>query len=133
MPTHGEPHNDNQVVTADGVRLVDWESLALAPPERDYADLLVPVCVAANQRAYSAISESRQSSANSSTISGSGSNRSCATPQHPRAPQICSELGEAANQADYPSLRSVLDDFLSADFDRRSTFGIQRLIRLPDS
>ncbi|MEU4432819.1 phosphotransferase [Nocardia rhamnosiphila] len=40
VPTHGEPHNDNQVVTADGVRLVDWESLALAPPERDYADLL---------------------------------------------------------------------------------------------
>ncbi|AHH21009.1 hypothetical protein NONO_c62390 [Nocardia nova SH22a] len=39
VPTHGEPHNDNQVVTADGVRLVDWESLALAPAERDYADL----------------------------------------------------------------------------------------------
>jgi spectinomycin phosphotransferase len=39
--THGEPHNDNQVTTAHGVRLVDWESLALAPPERDYADLLV--------------------------------------------------------------------------------------------
>ncbi|GAB2655663.1 phosphotransferase family protein [Nocardia goodfellowii] len=37
VPTHGEPHNDNQVVTADGLRLVDWESLALAP--RDYADL----------------------------------------------------------------------------------------------
>ncbi|MBL1077218.1 aminoglycoside phosphotransferase [Nocardia sp. 2] len=40
VPTHGEPHNDNQVVTAAGVRLVDWESLALAPRERDYADLL---------------------------------------------------------------------------------------------
>ncbi|WP_211336222.1 phosphotransferase [Nocardia tenerifensis] len=40
VPTHGEPHNDNQVVTPDGLRLVDWESLALAPPERDYADLL---------------------------------------------------------------------------------------------
>ncbi|MCC3313002.1 hypothetical protein [Nocardia africana] len=26
-------------MTTDGVRLVDWESLALAPPERDYADL----------------------------------------------------------------------------------------------
>lgn len=39
VPTHGEPHNDNQVVTADGVQLVDWESLALAPRERDYADL----------------------------------------------------------------------------------------------
>lgn len=40
VPTHGEPHNDNRVVTAQGLRLVDWESLALAPPERDYADLL---------------------------------------------------------------------------------------------
>ncbi|MFB8005962.1 phosphotransferase family protein [Nocardia sp. NPDC056000] len=40
VPTHGEPHNDNQVVTAEGIRFVDWESLALAPPERDYADLL---------------------------------------------------------------------------------------------
>ncbi|MFC4056146.1 phosphotransferase family protein [Actinomadura syzygii] len=40
VPTHGEPHNDNQVMTSHGLRLVDWESLALAPPERDYADLL---------------------------------------------------------------------------------------------
>ncbi|NUT48007.1 MAG: phosphotransferase [Saccharothrix sp.] len=40
VPTHGEPHNDNQVMTAEGLWLVDWESLALAPPERDYADLL---------------------------------------------------------------------------------------------
>ncbi|SUA45655.1 Uncharacterised protein [Nocardia africana] len=49
------------------------------------------------------------------------------------APQICSELAKAAKQADYPGPRSVLDDFLSADFDSRSAFGIQRLIRLPDS
>ncbi|MEU1800550.1 phosphotransferase [Streptomyces sp. NPDC019937] len=40
VPTHGEPHNDNQVMSAHGLRLVDWESLALAPRERDYADLL---------------------------------------------------------------------------------------------
>ncbi|WP_406635940.1 hypothetical protein [Amycolatopsis sp. WGS_07] len=39
VPTHGEPHNDNQVTTPDGLRLVDWESLAVAPRERDYADL----------------------------------------------------------------------------------------------
>ncbi|MEV0246918.1 aminoglycoside phosphotransferase [Nocardia sp. NPDC050712] len=39
VPTHGEPHGDNQVVTAAGLRFVDWESLALAPRERDYADL----------------------------------------------------------------------------------------------
>ncbi|MGW2324216.1 phosphotransferase family protein [Streptomyces sp. NPDC001700] len=40
VPTHGEPHHANQVVDACGLRLVDWESLALAPRERDYADLL---------------------------------------------------------------------------------------------
>ncbi|MFD7504690.1 phosphotransferase family protein [Streptomyces sp. NPDC059850] len=40
VPTHGEPHHANQVVDARGLRLVDWESLALAPRERDYADLL---------------------------------------------------------------------------------------------
>ncbi|MGW7689727.1 aminoglycoside phosphotransferase [Streptomyces asiaticus] len=40
VTTHGEPHNDNQVVGACGLKLVDWESLALAPRERDYADLL---------------------------------------------------------------------------------------------
>ncbi|WP_409186202.1 phosphotransferase family protein [Amycolatopsis sp. VS8301801F10] len=39
VPTHGEPHNDNQVATPDGLRLVDWETLAVAPRERDYADL----------------------------------------------------------------------------------------------
>ncbi|WAP53831.1 phosphotransferase family protein [Streptomyces sp. S465] len=40
VPTHGEPHHANQVVGAYGLKLVDWESLALAPPERDYADLI---------------------------------------------------------------------------------------------
>ncbi|WP_211246425.1 phosphotransferase family protein [Amycolatopsis taiwanensis] len=40
VPTHGEPHNRNQVVGACGLKLVDWESLALAPRERDYADLI---------------------------------------------------------------------------------------------
>jgi len=39
VPTHGEPHNDNQIVTPGGLCLVDWESLALAPRERDYRDL----------------------------------------------------------------------------------------------
>ncbi|KUL38882.1 aminoglycoside phosphotransferase [Streptomyces sp. NRRL F-4489] len=38
--THGEPHHANQIITPGGLRLVDWESLALAPRERDYADLL---------------------------------------------------------------------------------------------
>ena len=35
VPTHGEPHYANQVRTADGLKLVDWESLACAPRERD--------------------------------------------------------------------------------------------------
>lgn len=35
VPTHGEPHTRNQLVTPFGTRLVDWESLKLAPRERD--------------------------------------------------------------------------------------------------
>ena len=50
VPTHGEPHSSNQLITDAGVRFVDWESLALAPRERDlrplidagYADALAP-------------------------------------------------------------------------------------------
>jgi spectinomycin phosphotransferase len=38
--THGEPHIRNQLRTADGVLLVDWESLALAPRERDLRPLV---------------------------------------------------------------------------------------------
>jgi spectinomycin phosphotransferase len=40
VPTHGEPHHANQVVGPGGLRFVDWESLALAPRERDCARLL---------------------------------------------------------------------------------------------
>ncbi|MVO85693.1 aminoglycoside phosphotransferase [Streptomyces sp. p1417] len=40
VPTHGEPHHANQVLTSGGLKLVDWESLALAPRERDHPDLL---------------------------------------------------------------------------------------------
>jgi spectinomycin phosphotransferase len=40
VATHGEPHFANQVVTPGGLRLVDWESLALAPRERDLVDLV---------------------------------------------------------------------------------------------
>ncbi|WP_438489871.1 phosphotransferase [Streptomyces sp. S186] len=40
VPTHGEPHYANQLVGPCGLRLVDWESLAIAPRERDYGDLL---------------------------------------------------------------------------------------------
>ena len=35
VATHGEPHTRNQVVTEEGTYLVDWESLRLAPRERD--------------------------------------------------------------------------------------------------
>lgn len=35
VPTHGEPHTGNQLVTPTGTFLVDWESVKLAPRERD--------------------------------------------------------------------------------------------------
>ena len=40
VPTHGEPHTRNQLVTDAGIRLVDWESLKLAPRERDLGYLV---------------------------------------------------------------------------------------------
>jgi spectinomycin phosphotransferase len=33
--THGEPHAGNVMRTAEGHALVDWDTVALAPPERD--------------------------------------------------------------------------------------------------
>jgi spectinomycin phosphotransferase len=33
--THGEPHAANVLVAADGYRLVDWDTVLVAPPERD--------------------------------------------------------------------------------------------------
>jgi len=33
--THGEPHPGNLIHTRDGVRLVDWDTVALSEPERD--------------------------------------------------------------------------------------------------
>ncbi len=39
VATHGEPHSDNQLATAAGRYLVDWESLKLAPCERDLREL----------------------------------------------------------------------------------------------
>lgn len=33
--THGEPHPGNLIRTPGGLRLVDWDTVALAPPERD--------------------------------------------------------------------------------------------------
>ncbi|MFI7599778.1 phosphotransferase family protein [Actinoplanes sp. NPDC049681] len=33
--THGEPHPGNTMRTADGWKLIDWDTALLAPPERD--------------------------------------------------------------------------------------------------
>jgi len=33
--THGEPHPGNTMLTAQGWRLIDWDTVRLAPPERD--------------------------------------------------------------------------------------------------
>lgn len=35
VPTHGEPHPGNTMRGADGWLLIDWDTLLLAPPERD--------------------------------------------------------------------------------------------------
>jgi spectinomycin phosphotransferase len=35
VATHGQPDIHNQLLTSNGLRLVDWESLMLAPSERD--------------------------------------------------------------------------------------------------
>ncbi len=40
VPTHGEPDTGNQLATREGVLLVDWESLMLAPAERDLRALV---------------------------------------------------------------------------------------------
>lgn len=40
VATHGEPDTHNQVVTRSGPVLVDWESLKLAPRERDLRGLV---------------------------------------------------------------------------------------------
>jgi spectinomycin phosphotransferase/16S rRNA (guanine(1405)-N(7))-methyltransferase len=33
--THGEPHPGNTMLTEDGWRLIDWDTVLVAPPERD--------------------------------------------------------------------------------------------------
>jgi spectinomycin phosphotransferase len=47
--THGEPHAGNVVTTAERRLLVDWDTVALAPPERD---LWFVVETAADKNAY---------------------------------------------------------------------------------
>jgi spectinomycin phosphotransferase len=38
--THGEPHPGNLIHAGPGLRLIDWDSVGTAPPERDLWDLL---------------------------------------------------------------------------------------------
>lgn len=33
--THGEPHRSNTMLAPDGWRLIDWDTVLIAPPERD--------------------------------------------------------------------------------------------------
>jgi spectinomycin phosphotransferase len=40
--THGEPHAGNVIQTGDGRLLVDWDTVAIAPPERDLWMLVEP-------------------------------------------------------------------------------------------
>jgi aminoglycoside phosphotransferase (APT) family kinase protein len=37
--THGEPHAGNVMTTPGGLALVDWDTVLLAPPERDLWDM----------------------------------------------------------------------------------------------
>ena len=41
MITHGEPHPGNVLRTADGPLLIDWDTVMLAPPERDLWMLMI--------------------------------------------------------------------------------------------
>ena len=38
--THGEPHSGNLIYAGSQLRLIDWDSVGTAPPERDLWDLL---------------------------------------------------------------------------------------------
>jgi spectinomycin phosphotransferase len=40
--THGEPHPGNVLVTDQGLRLIDWDTVGLARPERDLWSVLDP-------------------------------------------------------------------------------------------
>ncbi|GAA4689041.1 phosphotransferase [Nocardioides nanhaiensis] len=46
--THGEPHRGNQIDTLQRTLLVDWESVRLAPPERDLRWLPDPAAAGAD-------------------------------------------------------------------------------------
>src|SRR5258708_61779 len=39
VPTHGEPHPGNTMLTPDGWRLIDWDTVLFAAPERDLWDI----------------------------------------------------------------------------------------------
>lgn len=41
---HGEPHSANVLRTHDGLRVIDWDTAMLAPPERDVWMLIPQQC-----------------------------------------------------------------------------------------
>jgi aminoglycoside phosphotransferase (APT) family kinase protein len=49
--THGEPHPGNTMHTADGWRLIDWDTALVAPPERDLWHLATPETLTAYEKA----------------------------------------------------------------------------------
>lgn len=49
--THGEPHPGNTMLTAEGWRLIDWDTALVAPPERDLWHLATPETLAAYEEA----------------------------------------------------------------------------------
>jgi spectinomycin phosphotransferase/16S rRNA (guanine(1405)-N(7))-methyltransferase len=49
--THGEPHPGNTMLTAEGWRLIDWDTALIAPPERDLWHLATPDTLAAYEEA----------------------------------------------------------------------------------
>ncbi len=49
--THGEPHPGNTMLTADGWRLIDWDTAKVAPPERDLWHLATAEVLAAYEEA----------------------------------------------------------------------------------
>ncbi len=41
VPTHGEPHRGNVIMTPEGPALIDWDTALVAPPERDLWSLVL--------------------------------------------------------------------------------------------
>ena len=77
--THGEPHAGNVMRAADGHLLVDWDTVALAPPERDLWMVAGDDGEAARMRARPATSSTRSPSTTSASRGTSRISRSTST------------------------------------------------------